>query len=145
MRNMVSKIIRKGLPFIVALLAFSSCDRPFRLDLPLAVDSHKYEFASQAGEARIFFYTTEAWTISFEPADCSWASVSRTSGNGKEDVEEIMFTYKENRLLTRQVTLVIDAGGLQERVTMVQNGTMADSWGDSLTVDDLVVVKPQNP
>ncbi len=120
-----------------------SCDKPFSLDLPLAVDSHEYNLTVEAGEARLFFYTTREWTLSLDPSDCSWASVNRTSGSGEEDVEEILFTYQENTDADRQVTLVISAGGLQEKITMSQKGLVREWWDGSLSVDDLVV-KPQN-
>ena len=83
------------------------------------------------------------WTLSVEPGDCNWASVSRTSGDGKEDVEEIIFTYDENQDPDRQVTLVITAGELQETIIMFQKGVAREWWDGSLSVDDLVV-KPQN-
>lgn len=140
---MVSKMFRKGLPFIVALLAFASCQKPYELDLPLAVDSHQYNLSTNAGTARIFFYTTHSWNITLEPADCSWATLNRTSGNGKEDVEEILFTYNQNSNPDRQVTLVINAGDLQEKITIFQKGVAKEWWNGSFSVDDLVV-KPVN-
>ena len=140
---MVTNILKKGLPFITALFALFACDKPFSLDLPLAVDSHEYTFSLEAGEARIFFYTTKAWNITLEPADCSWASVSRTSGDGTEDVEEIIFTYESNQAPDREVTLVITAGNLQEKITMCQKGTSRESWDGSFGIDDLNTVKPQ--
>lgn len=142
MRNMVSKSMNKILPFIVALPVLFACDKPFTLDLPLAVDSHEYTLATEAGEARLFFYTTHAWKISLEPSDCSWASINRTSGSGGEDVEEIIFIYQENTDSDRQVTLVISAGDLQEKIAMSQTGLVREWWDGSLSVDDLVV-KPQ--
>ena len=142
MSNMVSKILNKSLPLIAALLVFSACEKPFELDLPLAVDSHEYSLSSKAGEARIFFYTTNEWTITFEPEDCIWATLNRTSGNGKEPVEEILFTYEENADPDRQVTLVINAGELQEKITIFQKGSVREWWDGSMGVDDLVI-KPQ--
>ena len=136
---MVSKILNKGLLLIAALLVFSACEKPFKLDLPLAVDSHEYKLSAKAGQARIFFYTTQQWSLSLEPADCTWATVSATSGNGQADVEEIVFTYDQNEGADRQVTLVITAGDLQEKVTMFQTGTVRDWWDGSVGVDDLVV------
>lgn len=136
---MVSKILNKGLLLIAALLVFSACEKPFKLDLPLAVDSHEYKLSAKAGQARIFFYTTQQWSLSFEPADCAWATVNATSGDGLADVEEIVFTYDQNEDADRQVTLVITAGDLQEKVTMFQTGTVRDWWDGSVGVDDLVV------
>lgn len=143
MRNMVSKLLNKGLLLIAALLVFSACDKPFELDLPLAVDSHEYSLTSKAGEARIFFYTTNDWTITFEPEDCTWATLNITSGNGQEPVEEILFTYEENADADRQVILVINAGGLQEKITMFQKGTVREWWDGSTGVDDLIVKPAQ--
>ena len=140
---MVSEIVRKGLPFMVALLALLACDKPFSLDLPLAVDSHEYTLTSKAGEARIFFYTTRPWTLTLEPADCSWGSVNRTSGSGEEDVEEILFAYEKNADPDRQVTLVITAGDLQEKITISQTGVAREWWDGSVSIDDLNPVTPQ--
>lgn len=140
---MVSKMIRKGLPFIVALLAFAACEKPYKLELPLAVDSREYHLSKSGGVARIFFYTTHEWTISLEPADCTWASINRTSGNGEDDVEEILFSYDENADPDREVTIVINAGELQEQIKMFQTGVAKEWWDGSFSVDDLVV-KPVN-
>ena len=143
MKNMVSKSVKRGALLLAVLLAFTACSKRFSLQLPLAVDSHKYDLSAKEGQARIFFYTTMPWTLSVEPGDCNWASVSRTSGDGKEDVEEIIFTYDENQDPDRQVTLVITAGELQETIIMFQKGVAREWWDGSLSVDDLVV-KPQN-
>ena len=143
MSNMVSKMIRKGLPFIVALLAFAACEKPYKLELPLAVDSREYHLSKSGGVARIFFYTTHEWTISLEPADCTWASINRTSGSGAEDVEEILVTYQQNSEPDREVTIVINAGELQEQIKLFQTGVVKEWWDGSFSVDDLVV-KPVN-
>lgn len=143
MSNMVSKMIRKGLPFIVALLAFAACEKPYRLELPLAVDSREYHLSKNEGVARIFFYTTMPWTITLEPAECSWASINRTSGSGEDDVEEILVTYGQNSDPDREVTIVIKAGELQEQIRLFQTGVAKEWWDGSCTVDDLVV-KPVN-
>lgn len=139
MSNMVSKIMKIGLLLFAAISILTACDKKFELDLPLAVDSHEYNLTSKAGETRIFFYTTKSWKISLEPADCSWATVNRTSGKGKEDVEEIIFTYTENLDPDRQVTIVINAGDLQEKITMFQRGTAREWWDGSTSIDDLIV------
>lgn len=123
------------------MLAVTACNKPFTLDLPLAVDSHEYTLSSKAGQARIFFYTNRAWTLSLEP-ECLWASISRTSGDGQEDVEEILFTYEQNEEIDRHVTLVITAGDLQEKIVMSQTGLARDLLEGSQTIDDLIV-KPQ--
>ena len=139
MKNMVSKIIMKVLPFCALLLALGACSKPFSLDLPLAVDSRKYELTPDAGEARIFFYTTKSWKVTIEPEDCDWAKLNRTSGDGKDDVEELILKYDENNQPDRQVTLVISAGNLQEKITMSQKGIYREWWDGSVTVDDLEI------
>lgn len=139
MSNMVSRIFKNALLSIASLLVFSTCEKPFELNLPLAVDSHEYDLSSSAGQARIFFYTTSEWTITFEPEDCSWATLNRTSGNGQEPVEEILFTYGENVDPDREVILVINAGGLQEKIKMFQKGTVREWWDGSTGVEDLIV------
>ena len=143
MSNMVSKMIRKGLPFIVALLAFAACEKPYKLELPLAVDSREYHLSKSGGVARIFFYTTYEWTISLEPADCTWASINRTSGSGEDDVEEILFSYDENTDPDREVTIVLNAGELLEQIKLFPTGVAKEWWDGSFSVDDLVV-KPVN-
>ena len=142
MRNMVSNIMKQGALIIAAMFALLSCNKPFELNLPLAVDSHEYHLSSKAGVARIFFYTNRSWTLTVDPEDCTWASVNRTSGNGQEDVEEILFTYDKNQDPDRQVILHITAGDLQESITMFQTGTSRGLWDGSVSVDDLVI-KPQ--
>ena len=140
MRNMVTKA---GLSVVAALFVFWACDKPFALDMPLAVDSHEYTLSSKAGVARIFFYTNRAWTLTLDPADCAWASVNKTAGDGKEDPVEILFTYEKNADPDRQVALVITAGDRQERITMSQAGVARDWWDGSLSIDDLNPVQPQ--
>ena len=140
---MVSKIMKKGALVIAALSVLLSCDKPFVLDLPLAVDSHEYHLSSKAGQARIFFYTNKAWTLTVEPADCAWATVNRTSGNGQEDVEEILFKYDLNEDADRKAILHITAGELKESITMSQTGIAREWWDGDISVEDLVV-KPQN-
>ena len=142
MSNMVSKILNKGLLLIAALLVFSACEKPFKLDLPLAVDSHEYKLSAKAGQARIFFYTTMPWSITTDPGECPWAVINRTSGTGEEDVEEIVVTYEQNEEPDRQVTLIITAGDLQETIILFQTGTAREWWDGSTTVEDLVI-KPQ--
>lgn len=143
MNSMVSKIIMKGLPFFALLLALGACSKPFSLDLPLAVDSHSYDLNTTSGEARIFFYTTKSWKVTIEPEDCDWAKLNRTSGDGKEDVEELILKYDENNQPDRQVTLVISAGNLQEKITMSQKGIYREWWDGSVTVDDLEIKQIQ--
>lgn len=138
---MVSKITKHIYILFVLMLAVTACNKPFTLDLPLAVDSHEYTLSSKAGQARIFFYTNRAWTLSLEP-ECLWASISRASGDGQEDVEEILFTYEQNEEIDRHVTLVITAGDLQEKIVMSQTGLARDLLEGSQTIDDLIV-KPQ--
>lgn len=142
MRNMVSNIMKKGALIAVALVALLSCDKPFELDLPLAVDSREYNITSKAGQARIFFYTNRSWTLSVEPADCSWATVNKKSGNGKADVEEIIFSHEQNTDIDREAYLVITAGDLQERIKIFQPGLSKEWWDGSTSVDDLII-KPQ--
>lgn len=143
MKNMVSKVMHKGLLLIATLLIFSACEKPFQLNLSLAVDSHEYNLSTKAGQARIFFYTNRSWSITTEPAECSWAVISKTSGTGEEDVEELVITYEQNEEMDRQLTLIITAGDLQESITLFQTGVARDWWDGSTSIDDLIV-KPQN-
>lgn len=142
MKNMVSKIMKTGALIIAALSVLLSCDKPFELDLPLAVDSHEFKLSSKAGQARVFFYTNRAWTLTVEPADCSWATVNRTSGNGQEDVEEILFKYELNEDADRKAILHITAGELKDSIVMSQTGIVREWWDGQISVDDLVI-KPQ--
>ena len=110
--------------------------------MPLAVDSHEFKLSSKAGQARVFFYTNRAWTLTVEPADCSWATVNRTSGNGQEDVEEILFKYELNEDADRKAILHITAGELKDSIVMSQTGIVREWWDGQISVDDLVI-KPQ--
>ena len=151
---MVSKIIRFAMPAIAVLLMVAGCNKPYTLDLPLAVDSRDYSINAKAGKTRVFFYTDRAWniTLSYEPATREWASINRTSGDGKEQIEEIMFTYQANPYQERKVTLIIQAGNLQERITFTQKGEGGIDpdmppfnpedvleWTEGSTADDLEV------
>ena len=140
---MVYRIMKRGAAVVLAVFALLSCDRPFSLDLDLAVDSHDYTIGSKAGQARIFFYTNRSWSLSLEPAGCSWGSVNKTSGNGKDDVEEILFTYEQNTDVDRDATIVIKAGSKQERIRIFQPGVAKEWWDGPTTIDDLEI-KPVN-
>ena len=51
----------------------------------------------------------------------------------------IELKYDENNQPDRQVTLVISAGDLQEKITMFQKGIYREWWNGSTTVDDLEI------
>lgn len=159
MRNMVSKISRLALPLVASLLCLFGCDKPYSIEYPLAVDSNAYNITAKAGKTRVFFYTDRAWTVSleYEPATRQWASLDKYSGNGEADVEALMLTYEKNPYQERKVTIVINAGDLQEEITFTQAGEGGidpalppfkeedvKEWTDgSSSVEDLNVVKPQ--
>ena len=46
----------------LAAAAVLSCDKPFEMDLPLAVNSHKLTLSSTSGSTHILIYADGDWT-----------------------------------------------------------------------------------
>ena len=50
----------------VVLAGFTSCEKRFEMDLPLAVSSHTLKFGTAGGSTHILVYSTGQWQISFD-------------------------------------------------------------------------------
>lgn len=71
--------------FITALALFASCDKPYKMDLPLSVAQRNISLSKDAGSTHVLVYADGDWTATFtEPVD--WASLNKVSGYGNSDL-----------------------------------------------------------
>lgn len=102
----------------VALLAAAACDKPFEMDLPLAVNQHTISLKKEAGSTHILIWSDGSWTARFDhPVD--WGSLNKASGMGNSD---IVFSYAANYGISRSVGLVLEKGELRDTITINQDG-----------------------
>lgn len=114
-----SNIISILLPVALAL---SSCDKPFELKLPLAVDSHKLKLSQNEGSTHILVYAEGEWTAALE-CTSGWASIDRTSGDGNS---EIVFSCAENLGIARLAKIILNAGEHRDTIRLVQTGPVTN-------------------
>ncbi len=113
----------------LSLLAASvlSCDKPYELDLPLAVNSHKLMLSSTSGSTHILIYAVGDWTAGFD-RQIGWGSLNKLGGTGNSDIE---FSYAANYGVTRSVDLILTNGELRDTIVLVQKGTVS---GDNVSL-----------
>lgn len=119
----IPRLIRACAALAGALLTAVSCgDKPFELDLPLAVDSRRLELTQPAGSTHILVYSTGAWTAEFDPK-VEWASLNKTSGEGNSD---LVFTYSANYGISRMLNLVLRKEDLRDTIRISQAGSITE-------------------
>lgn len=111
---------------LAALLLFG-CDKPFEMNLPLAVNSHKLTFESAAGSSHILIWSDGNWTASFG-REINWGSLNKLEGFGNSDLE---FTYSANYGVTRSVELILTKAELRDTIVLVQKGAVS---GDNVSL-----------
>ena len=104
---------------LVALLALpvGSCQKPYEVDLPLAVSRANFTVKKTAGEVFFIVYSQQKWSAEFE-TPVTWATLSRTSGDNQTQVN---VTYDENNDLSRGVNIIVRSGKLTRKVYLSQN------------------------
>lgn len=121
MNKILSYIGKCAVAAGVAGLLLASCDdKPFEMDLPLAVTSHKLELAQTAGSTHILVYSTGSWRAEFGKT-VDWASLNKVSGEGNSD---LVFTYSANYGLSRTIDLIISKGELKDTILIAQSGSV---------------------
>lgn len=105
---------------VAALLALgaAACDKPFEMDLPLAVNQHTITLKKEAGSTHILVWSDGGWAARFDKA-IDWGSLNKVTGAGNSD---IVFTYSANYGISRTVGLVLEKGELRDTVQIIQDG-----------------------
>lgn len=123
MINKIKHIIHAGAVITGTMLALASCgDKPYELDLPLAVTSHKLDLSQSAGSTHIMVYSTGGWTAEFSPK-VPWASLNKVSGEGNSD---LVFTYSANYGVSRVLNLILNTESVRDTIRIVQAGKITE-------------------
>lgn len=105
---------------LVAMLA--GCDRPFEMDLPLAVNSRLIELDKESGSTHVMVYSTGAWTAHLTE-NVTWASLNKLSGEGNSD---LVFNYSANYGVARKVGIVLETAELKDTIFVKQKGSVTE-------------------
>lgn len=103
------------------VLMLSSCDKPYSIDIPLAVDSRLVKLTKKEGKTRVVVWSDRDWKCSLYSDIKAWATLDKTEGHGMGD---IMFTYEANPGVTRNIAIALSAGALKDTVWMQQAGNI---------------------
>lgn len=112
---------------VLAALLLFSCDKPFEMDLPLAVNSRKLSLGSAAGSTHILVWSNGNWTAELD-RNIEWGSLNKREGAGNND---ILFSYSANYGVTRYVRLILANGEVRDTVELVQKGMLS---GDNVSL-----------
>ncbi|MBQ7749681.1 MAG: BACON domain-containing protein [Bacteroidales bacterium] len=121
-QNFMKHTFRTILAAAVAAVAVFSCDKPFELDLPLAVNNHKLTLQKEAGSTHILVYANGPWTAEFS-RNIEWASLNKLSGEGNND---LVLSYSANYGISRNVGIILSAGALKDTISITQIGEVAE-------------------
>lgn len=100
-----------------------ACNRPYSLDLDLAVSRNDIKVSASAGKDYFVVYSTGSWTIDMEPESAGWVRLSDVSGR-KEKVVYVMFD--ENPSVSRAVTFTVTSGDRTCTVYLAQEGAAGE-------------------
>lgn len=108
---------------IVAILALpvGSCQKPYEMDLPLAVSRANFTVNKEAGQVFFIVYSQANWTAELE-RPVTWLRLSRTSGS---NYQQINVSYDENADLSRGVNIIVRSGNLTKKVYVSQKAGMS--------------------
>lgn len=109
---------------ISVLLAFlSSCQQPYEVDFDFALNREELRFTKDESKSYFLVYSTGAWTAEFEHP-VSWATLSRTSGNGNQ---QVTVDCHKNTSVSRGVNIIItNHDGTQKKVALSQEAALSD-------------------
>lgn len=106
---------------LAAVLLTPSCQKKFKMELPLATDRNELYVPSEAGTKYIVVWSTADWTADFEtPVD--WATLERASSGS---INGLYVHYTENQEISRGVNIVITAGSQVRKVYFAQKAGMS--------------------
>lgn len=112
---------------IMAAFITLACDKPYEMNLPLAVNSHKLTFENTSGSTHILIWADGNWKARFD-RNINWGSLNKLEGTGNSDLE---FSYSANYGVTRSVDLILTKGELCDTIVLVQNGLLS---GDNVAL-----------
>ena len=115
MKKAIYNLVKLALVAFLAL-PVGSCQKPYEMDLPLAVSRANFTVKKEAGQVFFIVYSQGKWTAEFE-TPITWAQLSRTSGDNHTQVN---VTYDENADLSRGVNIIVRSGDLTEKVYLSQ-------------------------
>ena len=111
-------MIRALLAAALLSLGAVACDKPYEMNLPLAVNQHLITLQKEAGSTHILVWSDGGWSARFDkPID--WGSLNKATGEGNSD---IVFTYSTNYGISRTVGLVLERGELRDTIQINQDG-----------------------
>ena len=116
MKKAIYNLVKLALVAFLAL-PVGSCQKPYEVDLPLAVSRANFTVKKEAGKVFFIVYSQQSWTAEFD-APITWARLSRTSGDNQTQVN---VEYDENADLSRGVHIVVRSGNLTRKVYLSQN------------------------
>ncbi len=123
MKGMKSISIKNmAVALVSATLVCAGCDRPFELDLPLAVNSREIDLEETTGSTHILVFSDGKWNVKFtETAD--WASLDRLEGDGNS---EIVLSYAANFGLPRRLKIALSRNDLADTIVVNQSGALSE-------------------
>ena len=125
----MSRISKKTIliSLLAAALSFAGCNRPFEMDLPLAVNSREIDLDELTGSTHILVYGDGTWNVKFtEPVE--WASLDRLEGSGNS---EIVLSYAANYGLPRRLAIALSRNEYADTIVVNQAGALDEpslSW-----------------
>lgn len=124
MKTKTRHFINAGAVLFAVALTFMACDdKPFELELPLAVTSHQLDLAQPSGSTHIMVYSTGSWSAVFAQ-QVDWASLNKMSGEGNAD---LVFSYSANYGVSRYVDLILSKGSeLSDTIRVCQAGKISE-------------------
>ena len=121
MLKVMKRTIHTLAALALAAAAVFSCEKPFEMNLPLAVNSRKLTLESNSGSTHILVWSDGNWTADFG-RQIDWGSLNKLEGTGNGD---ILFSYAANYGVTRSVDLILSKGELRDTIVLVQKGQLS--------------------
>lgn len=105
---------------IAALVAFA-CQKPYKENWDLRIDSDSYKVAADSKKLPVTVYCSGNWTAKLVSGS-DWASLDVTSGTG---VKTIHLVYDANKGLSRKAEIELTSDGKQQLITVIQRAGVA--------------------
>ncbi len=136
MKKTVYNLVKLALVAILAL-PVGSCQKPYEMDLPLAVSRAQFTVTKDAGQIFFIVYSQEKWTADFE-TPVTWAQLSRKSGDNQTQVNVL---YDANTDLSRGVNIVVRSGNLTRKVYLSQKAGMSGDISYDIELQSVSLLK----
>lgn len=136
MKKVIYNLVKLALVAFLALPT-GSCQKPYEMDLPLAVSRANFTVKQNAGQVFFIVYSQQKWTAEFE-TPITWAQLSRTSGDNHTQVN---ITYDQNNDLSRGVNIIVRSGNLTRKVYLSQKAGFTGDIAYSLEHPSINLLK----